>query len=277
MPRFLKSRGTYISEKAKTALLNCFRHTAWIDGSGQDYYDALETALYEELYPKIKAVYSAGTHVVYTDDTLDSLKPYIVVKYYETSTDSGTVIPSASYTLSGTLAEGTSIITVIYQSMNTSVTIDNVVDFYNIHEWSLSNGLLQSHAGTIKTDSDHGAIIAEGADDRRTVGTNHGVLPYYGTITGDWLDIYPIPIPMKAKTCTLTIEPSKSLISRGFRVLSNGKYGGSKDWVTYTQGPLTITLPEMSEQHYLQVATQYESGSTTYPEEIQEFTVTFTD
>jgi len=35
-----------LSETAKAALLNCFAHVAWIDGHGQDYYDALESALY---------------------------------------------------------------------------------------------------------------------------------------------------------------------------------------------------------------------------------------
>ena len=35
-----------ISDAAKTALLACFEHVAWIDDDGQDYYDALEEALY---------------------------------------------------------------------------------------------------------------------------------------------------------------------------------------------------------------------------------------
>lgn len=36
-----------LSSDAKAALLNCFAHVAWIDGHGQDYYDALYEALYE--------------------------------------------------------------------------------------------------------------------------------------------------------------------------------------------------------------------------------------
>jgi cardiolipin synthase len=39
----LQSAG--LSEDAKTALLACFRHVAWIDENGQDYYDALVAAL----------------------------------------------------------------------------------------------------------------------------------------------------------------------------------------------------------------------------------------
>ena len=39
----LQSAG--LSEGAKTALLACFEHVAWVDGNGQLYYDALERAL----------------------------------------------------------------------------------------------------------------------------------------------------------------------------------------------------------------------------------------
>ena len=35
-----------LSETAKAALLACFEHVAWIDEHGQNYYDALESALY---------------------------------------------------------------------------------------------------------------------------------------------------------------------------------------------------------------------------------------
>ncbi len=35
-----------LSDEAKEALLACFEHVAWIDEHGQDYYDALYSALY---------------------------------------------------------------------------------------------------------------------------------------------------------------------------------------------------------------------------------------
>lgn len=37
-----------ISDEVKEALLNCFAHVAWNDGSGQPYYDALHDALYTD-------------------------------------------------------------------------------------------------------------------------------------------------------------------------------------------------------------------------------------
>lgn len=266
-----------LSDDAKTALLNCFAHVAWVDDHGQDYYDALEEALYADQYPMITVVYAPGTHVVYTDDTLDSLKPYLTVTYYETSESAGSTISSNDYSLLGTLSEGSNTISVLYQNLHASVSVNNVVDFYNIYEWSMSNGLLISHVGTVHTNADKGMIIGEGANDRRTVGTIHGVLPYWGTITDDWLDIYPVPVPMNAKKATLTITPSKSLISRGFRAFVGTKYGSTVGWVTYLQGPLVIDLPERQEQYYMQLVTQYESGSSTYPEEIEEFTISFSD
>lgn len=39
-----------LSSEAKDALLACFEHVAWIDEHGQDYYDALESALYPDAY-----------------------------------------------------------------------------------------------------------------------------------------------------------------------------------------------------------------------------------
>ena len=37
--------GSGLTDDIKTALLNCFAHVAWVDADGQDYYDALESAL----------------------------------------------------------------------------------------------------------------------------------------------------------------------------------------------------------------------------------------
>ena len=69
----------------------------------------------------ISAVYTqSGT--VYDTDSLDSLKTDLVVT--ATYSDSSTaVIPAADYTLSGTLAEGTSTITVSYGGKTTTVTV----------------------------------------------------------------------------------------------------------------------------------------------------------
>lgn len=100
-----------LSEDVKQALLQIASKVAYIDEDGQDYYDALNNALYPPAdLVSISAVYTqSGT--VYDTDSLDSLKSDLVVTalYDDQTTETVT-----TYTLSGTLAEGTSTITVSY-------------------------------------------------------------------------------------------------------------------------------------------------------------------
>ena len=101
-----------LSDDVKQALLQIAQKVAYVDDDGQTYYQDL----YDALYPpaevvSISAVYTqSGT--IYTSDTLDDLKPDLVV----TATyDDSTTAEVTSYTLSGTLTEGTSTITVTYE------------------------------------------------------------------------------------------------------------------------------------------------------------------
>lgn len=91
----------------------------------------------------ISAVYTqSGT--VYDTDSLDSLKADLVVT--ATFPDSSTaVIDAADYTLSGSLLEGTSSITVSYggktASFNVTVTHQNVPSGYTEYDYLTLNGL----------------------------------------------------------------------------------------------------------------------------------------
>ena len=132
--------GGGISDDIKQALLNCFQNVAWIGDDGQDYYDALQSALYPpaELV-SISAVYTqSGT--VYDTDSLDSLKDDLVVTatYDDSSTETVT-----TYTLSGTLTAGTSTITVSYggktDTFTVTVTAEPVVP--PIYNWDLKTSL----------------------------------------------------------------------------------------------------------------------------------------
>lgn len=69
-----KGDGDALTEDVKQALLQIASKVAYIDEHGQDYYDALETALYPDAsLVSISAVYTqSGT--VYDTDSLDSLK-----------------------------------------------------------------------------------------------------------------------------------------------------------------------------------------------------------
>ena len=81
----------------------------------------------------ISAVFTQGTHVVYSDDSLDSLKPYLVVTatYSDSSTEE---VPATDYTLSGTLEVGTSTITVTYgeETDTFTVTVTQAIQYYAI-------------------------------------------------------------------------------------------------------------------------------------------------
>ena len=111
---------TGLSDEAKQALLTCFENVAWINDQGQDYVDALEAALYPPAnLVSISAVYTqSGT--VYDTDTLDSLKSDLVVTAHY---DDSTTEVVTTYTLSGTLTEGTSTITVSYGGKTTTFEV----------------------------------------------------------------------------------------------------------------------------------------------------------
>ncbi len=112
--------GDGLTAEVKEALLDCFEHVAWTDEHGQDYVDALEAALYPPAnLLSISAVYTqSGT--VYDTDTLDSLKPDLVVTALYDDQTTATV---TNYTLSGTLTEGTSVITVSYGGKTTTFNV----------------------------------------------------------------------------------------------------------------------------------------------------------
>lgn len=114
--------GGGMTEAVKAALLQIAQKVAYIDQNGQNYYNALYNALYPlaELV-SIAAVYTqSGT--VYTTDTLDTLKTDLVVTatYDDLSTRT---VSAFDYTLSGTLTEGTSTITVSYGGKTTTFDV----------------------------------------------------------------------------------------------------------------------------------------------------------
>lgn len=116
----IRNGGSGLSNEAKQALLALLEKVAYVDENGQTYYDALETALYPPAnLVSISAVYTqSGT--VYDTDSLDALKTDLVVT---ARMDDGTTRTVTEYTLIGTLAEGTSTITVSYGGKTTTFTV----------------------------------------------------------------------------------------------------------------------------------------------------------
>lgn len=194
-----------LSDDAKTALLNCFRHVAWVDADGQTYYDALYSALYAEAYPKILASFNPGLNVIYNADKLDTLKQYTIVKLYEDAQDTGTVIADNAYTLSGTLSAGSNVITVQYGNLTTYMNITGVVDFYNIWEWSTNDLLSSNQIGVWGSYNNNLGYNPSSTDNRRMVTTTRGLCPAIINPSFEYGDYYPIPVPNSATSVYVDI------------------------------------------------------------------------
>lgn len=140
--------GDGLTEDIKQALLQIAEKVAYIDDQGATYYQAL----YDSFYPpvdldSISAVYTqSGT--VYDTDTLDSLKSNLVVTAHMSDQTTRTVI---DYTLSGTLAEGTSTITVTYGGKTTTFDVAVTHNDNTIYNWDFTNSLIDSKQGVTAT------------------------------------------------------------------------------------------------------------------------------
>lgn len=145
-----------------TAMLTLADNVAYDDDtSGDDIYSDIETAknaVHSAMYPpvnlaSISAVYTqSGT--VYANDSLDSLKADLVVTAHYSDSSTQTVADT-DYILTGTLAVGTSTITVSYGGKATTFDV-TVSDVPWTLEWSYADGALPS--------SDEWNITNTGAD-----------------------------------------------------------------------------------------------------------------
>ena len=104
----------------RSALLDIFRHVAYVDEQGAQKLAALESAMAVRTLTAISAAISQGSTIIYTDDGLDQLRPLMTV----TATYSdGTTAVISDYTLTGTLAPGECVIGVQYGGMTDTVTV----------------------------------------------------------------------------------------------------------------------------------------------------------
>lgn len=111
-----------LTDEVKQALLTIAQKVAYIDEHGQNYYNALYSALYPPaVLLSIDAVFAQGSAVIYDSDSLDVLRQYLTVTGlfddYTTDTIQG-------YSLSGTLTAGTSTITVSYGGKTTTFGVE---------------------------------------------------------------------------------------------------------------------------------------------------------
>ena len=202
-----------ISDEIKQALLQCFEHVAWVDDEGQTYYDALYDALYPPVdLSSISCVYTqSGT--VYDTDTLDSLKTDLVVTAHYSDQSTETI---TTYTLSGTLTEGTSTITVSYMGKTTTFTV-NVSSI----PYPLLNGEFVDSTNTFRITVTNGHHIKAEVLTRSTSTNAIGINLYNGDIG----------IGSSSSTPTLN-QPEKFAIPSG-TICTLSTTGFSNDGIQY--------------------------------------------
>lgn len=148
------SQNSGLTDSIKIALMDVVDHIgAWIDGNANVYKENLRSALFPPVgLSSISAVYEQS-ETIYDTDSLDDLKNDLVVTAHYDNSTSETV---STYTLSGTLTEGTSTITVSYGGK--TATFDVVVsssarlafEFENGYSVGVSNQLATKTATTAR-------------------------------------------------------------------------------------------------------------------------------
>lgn len=158
------SGGSGLTADIKEALLQLASKVAYIDDGGQGYYDALYDALYPSAnLTSISCVYTQGG-AVYDTDSLDTLKGDLVVTAHY---DDSTTETISTYTLSGTLTEGTSTITVLYggKTDTFSVTVSHVDNTirYRLPQTTVFDGsstVINTGVAAFSSDSDFSIVCA---------------------------------------------------------------------------------------------------------------------
>ena len=147
-----------LSDEAKEALLDCFAHVAWIDEHGQDYYDALEEALYNNTWQVMNLL----THCT-TSNAAQSVT--------KGGSYSATITASAGYVMTGATISitmgGNDITATAYNNGVISIPV-------------VTGALVITISAAAKTVSSISAVFSQGQDTSVTVDTTR-IYAYIGT------------------------------------------------------------------------------------------------
>jgi hypothetical protein len=147
--------GKLLSSGVKTALLNILSHVAYIDGNAQAYIDALTDAwTVEAVLTGITTTFTQGSAEFTDRDALDDLKPYLQVKGIYSVSGATFEEEITDYTLSGTLTEGQSTITVTAGTFTATFTV-TVTEW---QEYSFYTKIIATGAEYIATDFSETAL-----------------------------------------------------------------------------------------------------------------------
>ena len=236
-------------------------------------------------YPMIRASFNPGGNYIDINDDLNSLKDYLLVSYYSSFTDGGTVLSNNEYELTGRLSLGSNTITVKYNGLTTKFKVPNVIDYYNsIMQWSMSLGNLELvKGGPVAGTGNYSGQIAisnynSSSAARRGVWASKGKKAV--TIENSFTETpyYPIPIPNNCSKVTVTVTPNTQFIApRVYRLdestmkyTSIGNPGWSQGSTEYNMSGLNIGTND-----FLTIGSKYNSAGTSYPTEPTEITVLF--
>jgi len=214
------SGGSGLTDSVKVALLACFRHVHWDDEHSEDYYDALEAALYAA-ESKLTAVIDYGNATVFEDDPLAKVK-WLIKVYYD-----GEEISPRDYTLTGNLIAGQNVLTITYNDESTSIMVEAEEnsarrltlqdgDLLKFNGWGMSYG-----SGGQKTP-----YLVSGAT-ARVYYSAKGHAPYVDENNALMDGIYPIPIPADATHVRVSVAPNNYKIALNCWRYNNSTYNYS--------------------------------------------------
>ena len=139
--------GMGLKDTVKQALMAVLRKCL-TDGDNSDLLDALYSALYDVAVLSISATFDPGNKLIYDFMSLEDIEPYVTVTANYDNGTSGTV---TGWELSGTLEEGTSVITVTYMDKTTTFSV-NVLAPVDVTP-DMSTALPANSSGTVTWDS----------------------------------------------------------------------------------------------------------------------------
>lgn len=213
----------------------------------------------EKTLQSITATFTQGSTVIYTDSSLNDLKPYLVVtaRYSDNTTQTVT-----GYTLIGALTKGTSTITASYggKTATFTVTVEEAGggEGQVVKHYELSDSDTKLVQGGARTHEEYGLSIM--STTRRLVfGVNSGVQSYRSYTDGSAIDIYPIPIPESAIKAVVSASARSSyslrvdLQTRNYD--STTKYSAAVD-STGWQNPADATIVFTPGVQYLVITIQ---------------------
>ena len=265
-----------VTASAKDLIIALFRKCAFItDDAGDDIDDLEEEFAGQRILMSITAT-MPQSYEVHEGDDLNVLRNYLTVTANYDDGSSNTV---STYTLSGTLTEGTSVITVSYSGMTTQVSVTVLALIISFESNEFAKGV---NLGNIYTGQ--GTTYNYCIDSpTRMCSPQFGKLIKGGT--------YRINIDCNYSTVNLDIqaytEAAATKVSNHQNLTSTGGGGTIDIWdssyIQFTDGVAQVTIPEYSIQNEptakiigLRVVFKQNSAGTSMSSDFAVTSLTFT-